>query len=198
MVTVPPLAALGWVRHEFGTRQSEPLTGRVATLRQTHSDIVWTVRDGEGCLGDGDALVTDEPGLLLAIRTADCVPILLADLERRVVAAVHAGWRGTVAGILARTVGEMQSKYGTKPIDVVAAIGPSIGPCCFEVGPEVPLPVVGRKADLWAANREQLERVGVGRIWVAERCTMCEPESFYSFRRGKDTGRMVSAIGIRG
>ncbi len=73
----------------------------------------------------------------------------------------------------------------------------SIGPCCFEVGPEVPLPVVERKADLWEANREQLARAGVGQIWVAGRCTMCEPEQFYSFRRAKDPGRMVSAIGIR-
>jgi YfiH family protein len=197
MVTAPPLAAFDWLRHEFGTRHTGPLTGRVATLRQTHSATVWTVRQSDGCLGDGDALITAEPGLLLAIRTADCVPILLADPVRRVVAAVHAGWRGTVAGILTQTLGQMRAEYETKPTDVVAAIGPSIGPCCFEVGPEVPLPVVERKADLWEANREQLTRAGVGQIWVAGRCTMCEPEQFYSFRRAKDTGRMVSAIGIR-
>ncbi len=197
MVTAPPLAAFGWLRYEFGTRQSGPLTGRVATLRQTHSDIVWSVRQAEGCLGDGDALITDEPGLLLAIRTADCVPILLVDPVRRVVAAIHAGWRGTMAGVLAQTVGQMETDYETNPKDVVAAIGPAIGPCCFEVGPDVPLPVVNRKADLWAANRDQLHEAGVGRIWVAERCTMCEPEMFYSFRRAKDAGRMVSSIGIR-
>ncbi len=197
MMTAPPLVAFDWLRHEFGTRHTEPLSGRVVTLRQTHSDIVWTVRQSEGCLGDGDALITDEPGLLLAIRTADCVPILLADPVRRVVAAVHAGWRGTVAGILTQTLGQMRAHYETNPLDVVAAVGPAIGPCCFEVGPEVPLPVVDRRADLWKANREQLTKAGVGQIWVAERCTMCEPETFYSFRRAKDTGRMVSAIGIR-
>lgn len=197
MLTAPPLASLDWLRHEFGTRHSEPLDGRVVTLRQTHSAIVWRVRESAGCLGEGDALITDEPGLLLTIRTADCVPILLADPVRRVVAAIHAGWRGTVAGILTQTLGQMTAHYETKPTDVVAAIGPAIGPCCFEVGAEVPLPVVERRADLWAANREQLEKAGVGRIWMAERCTMCEPELFYSYRRAKDVGRMVTAIGIR-
>lgn len=197
MVTAPPLAAFEWLRHGFGTRNSEPLTGRVATLRQTHSDLVWSVRQSVGCLGDGDAMITDEPGLLLAIRTADCVPILLADPVRKVVAAVHAGWRGTVAGILTQTVGQMSTDYETNPLDLIAAIGPAIGPCCFEVGAEVPLPLVDRKANLWEANRKQLEQAGVGSIWVAEQCTMCEPETFFSFRRAKDTGRMVSAIGIR-
>jgi len=185
-----------WLQHGFGTRHSPTWTGRLATLRQIHSDVIWSVRQAEGCLGDGDALISAEPGVLLAIRTADCVPILLADPVRRVVAAVHAGWRGTVAGIAGKTVERMRAEYGTDPTDVLAAIGPSIGPCCFTVGQDVPLPQQDGKADLWEANRKQLEGVGVGVIWVAERCTMCEEQEFYSFRRGKDTGRMVTAIGI--
>ena len=185
-----------WLQHGFGTRHTPPWAGRIATLRQTHSDIIWTVRQAEGCLGDGDALISAEPGLLLTIRTADCVPILLADPIRRVVAAVHAGWRGTVAGIAALTVERMRSEYGTNPADVLAAVGPSIGPCCFEVGEDVLLPRQNRKADLWEANRKQLEAVGVGLVWVAEACTMCDEPRFYSYRRGKDTGRMVSAIGV--
>ncbi len=198
MILAPPLEAQPWLRHGFGTRHTPPWSGRIATVRQTHSDVIWTVRETEGCLGDGDALISADPGLLLAIRTADCVPILIADPVRRVVAAVHAGWRGTVAGIAARTVDRMRVEYGTNPHDVLAAIGPSIGPCCFEVGVEVPLPQRDRKADLWTANREQLEAVGVGSVWVAGVCTMCEEQSYYSFRRGRDTRRMVSAIGVVG
>jgi YfiH family protein len=203
MVSAPPLAALPWLHHEFGTRHSAPLTGRVATLRQIHSAAVWSVRrspsglDEGVCLGEGDALITSEPGLLLAIRTADCVPILLADPVRRVVAAVHAGWRGTVAGILTQTVCQMHTDYETNPMDLVAAIGPAIGPCCFAVGSDVPLPVVAGKADLWEANRQQLEQAGVVTIWTAGQCTMCQPAFFYSFRRAKETGRMVSSIGLR-
>ncbi len=196
MILAPPFEGQRWLRHGFGTRDTPPWTGRIATLRQIHSDVIWTARETEGCLGDGDALISAERGLLLAMRTADCVPILMADPVRRVVAAVHAGWRGTVAGIAARTVDRMRAEYGTNPQDVFSAIGPSIGPCCFEVSVEVPLPQRDRKADLWTANREQLEAVGVGLIWVAGACTMCDERTFYSFRRGRDTGRMVSAIGV--
>jgi hypothetical protein len=85
----------------------------------------------------GDALLTSQPGLLLAVQTADCVPILLADPARRAVAAVHAGWRGTLARVVAKTVGRMRLEFGTRPADIVAAIGPAIGRCCYEVGPEV-------------------------------------------------------------
>ncbi len=196
MVLSPALAEQSWLQHGFGTRHSPAWTGRLATLRQIHSDVIWSVRQADGCLGDGDALISAEPGLLLAIRTADCVPILLADPVRRVVAAVHAGWRGTVAGIAGLTVERMRAEYGTNPRDVLAAIGPSIGPCCFAVGNEVELPQQDGKADLWVANRKQLGDAGVGLIWVAEQCTMCDEQRFYSFRRGRDTGRMTSAIGI--
>jgi len=198
MVLSPALAEQSWLRHGFGTRHSPAWTGRLVTLRQIHSDVIWPVRQAEGCLGDGDAMISAEPGMLLAIRTADCVPILLADPVRRVVAAVHAGWRGTVAGIAGLTVERMRAEYGTDPSDVLAGIGPSIGPCCFAVGEDVPLPRQAGKADLWEANRKQLGAAGVGLIWVAGRCTMCDEQEFYSFRRGRDTERMVTAIGVLG
>jgi hypothetical protein len=85
----------------------------------------------------GDALLTSQPALLLAVQTADCVPILLADTARRAVAAVHAGWRGTLRRVVAKTVGRMRLEFGTRPADIVAAMGPAIGRCCYEVGPEV-------------------------------------------------------------
>lgn len=84
-----------------------------------------------------DAALTRQPGLLLAVQTADCVPILLVDTERRCVAAIHAGWRGTLARIAAKTLGRMRVEFGTRPENVTAALGPAIGRCCYEVGPEV-------------------------------------------------------------
>ena len=103
-------------------------------LRQIHSALVW--RDPRPRQA-GDGLMTNRSGLRLAIRTADCLPILLADQRLRVVAAVHAGWRGTLARIAERTVGEMRAAYGCRPEDMLAAIGPGIGGCCYEVGPEI-------------------------------------------------------------
>jgi YfiH family protein len=103
-------------------------------LRQIHSAIVrlFTANPSEPCRGDASA--TNTPGLLLGIQTADCVPVLLVDPKRKAVAAIHAGWRGTLARILEKTVGEMQKNFSSSPADVLAAIGPSIGPCCYEVG----------------------------------------------------------------
>lgn len=114
---------------------------RVVTLRQIHSDIV-NVVDGSHLdiasdAPKGDALVTVEKGILLIVQTADCIPILLADTKRKAVAAIHAGWRGTLQRIAAKTIGRMQMEFGTHPKDVVAALGPGIGGCCYEVGHEV-------------------------------------------------------------
>ncbi|HEX8837402.1 MAG TPA: peptidoglycan editing factor PgeF [Candidatus Acidoferrum sp.] len=106
-------------------------------LKQIHSDVVHFFEDSpkEPCRGDASA--TTRLGLLLAVQTADCVPILLADLKKRAVAAVHAGWRGTLQRILAKAIGKMQMQFGSRPADMIAAIGPSIGGCCYEVGTEV-------------------------------------------------------------
>ena len=106
-------------------------------LRQIHSDTVhlFGAACTEAC--KADASVTNTPGLLLAIQTADCVPILLVDPKRRAIAAIHAGWRGTLARIAQKTVGQLQMQFGCNPSDLIAALGPSIGPCCYEVGPEL-------------------------------------------------------------
>jgi polyphenol oxidase len=114
---------------------------RVIALRQIHSDIVHTVTGTNSRPSaeapKGDALITNEPGLLLVVQTADCVPILLADEKRGAIAAIHSGWRGTLQRIAEKTLGRMQMEFGTRPQDVIAALGPGIGQCCFEVGPEV-------------------------------------------------------------
>lgn len=110
---------------------------RLTLLRQIHSDIVHEFPARADGTPRGDALITRAPGLLLAVGTADCVPILLADARRRAVAAIHAGWRGTLARIAEKTLGRMRMSFGTSPADVVAITGPAIGGCCYEVGPEV-------------------------------------------------------------
>lgn len=110
------------------------------TLRQIHSDISHVVSAPPAAPDSsqkGDALATRSPGLLLAIQTADCIPILLVDPRHRAIAAIHAGWRGTLARIASKTLGRMQMEFSTKPADVLAAIGPGIGQCCYEVGPAV-------------------------------------------------------------
>jgi purine-nucleoside/S-methyl-5'-thioadenosine phosphorylase / adenosine deaminase len=119
----------------------------LATLRQVHSDVAHIVcaplahlSRADSPSADspaGDAAITGQAGVLVSVQSADCVPILLADTKQCVVAAVHAGWRGTLARIAAKTLGRMQQEFGTRPQDVVAALGPAIGGCCYQVGPEV-------------------------------------------------------------
>ena len=106
-------------------------------LKQIHSDVVHFFENSPAEPCRGDASATNRSGLLLAVQTADCVPILLADLKKRAVAAVHAGWRGTLQRIVTKAIGKMQMHFGTRPEDLLAAVGPSIGGCCYEVGTEV-------------------------------------------------------------
>lgn len=122
--------------HAIGAEEMQ-----TAALRQIHSDIAHRVDHArldafkDGCRGD--ALFSRERGVILAVQTADCVPILLVDAKRRAIAAIHAGWRGTLQRIAGKTLGRMQMELGTQAKDVIAALGPSIGRCCYEVGPEV-------------------------------------------------------------
>jgi purine-nucleoside/S-methyl-5'-thioadenosine phosphorylase / adenosine deaminase len=110
---------------------------KLVSLKQFHSDVVhlFDAPPAEPCRGDASA--TNRAGLLLAVQSADCVPILLVDPKKRAVGAVHAGWRGTLRRIVAKAIGQMQMHFGTKPADLLAALGPSIGGCCYEVGTEV-------------------------------------------------------------
>jgi YfiH family protein len=199
-----PLEAFDWLVHGFGTRWSKSFgsCGNLATLHQIHSDIVVEAGGRSGCLGEGDALMENTPGLLIAVKTADCIPILLIDPRQRAVAAVHAGWRGTAQKIAAHAVEEMQKKFSSRPEDLHAAIGPGIGKCCYQVGPDVACQFVefadsNRHVDLPAANRHQLAGCGVLHIYTAQLCTMCMSE-FHSYRRDKQqAGRMFSVVGIR-
>ena len=126
---------------------------QLAPLRQFHSDVIYVLDHPPQNPPRGDALVTNAPGLILGVQTADCVPILLADTKRRVVAAVHAGWRGTLQRIAMKTIGRMQMVFGTRPKEIVAVMGPAIGGCCYEVGPEVAQAFAGQ----FAAARDWFE-----------------------------------------
>lgn len=191
------------------------VTGR--QVHSAHVAVVTAVDSGRGALDaesrlpDTDALVTSCKGVCLMVLSADCVPVLLYEPERRVVAAVHAGWRGSAAGIVAKTVELMRGRFACRPERIRAGIGPSIGKCCFEVGKEVAgvfedsfvgtvLPGrSGQKChvDLWEANRRQLLQSGLvdSHIEIAGMCTVCHPDRFFSYRRdGRAAGRFGAGI----
>jgi len=190
------LECLG-LMHGFGERSSTYPEG-ITTAKQVHSALV---QDAAGPLGAGDALISAQSGVIVGVKTADCVPILLVDPSTRTVAAVHAGWRGTADSIAAATVRALGVGWKTDPRNLRAAIGPSIGRCCYEVGPEVARrfgiavshPV---HLDLSGINEMQLRAAGVSNIWLSGECTFCAADRFYSFRREREqAGRMLSFIG---
>jgi polyphenol oxidase len=202
---VRELDAFEWLIHGFGTRHVDvpALYPNLGTLKQVHSADCVAAGGRSGMLGRGDALLENTPGAVVAVKTADCIPILLVDERRHAVAAVHAGWRGTVARIAVQALKAMHDRFGSAAEDVHAAIGPGIGECCYEVGPEV-AEQFGRQGrahvDLPGANRQQLADAGLapGRIYVANLCTKCHPGQFHSFRRDGDAaGRLYSFAGLK-
>jgi YfiH family protein len=221
-------AAWAMLAETFGCRPSE-----VVRLQQVHgaevivrrADRAQAVRPGcapaRGHDGDcddrptADIVISNDPSLLLTVQAADCVPLLLADRRSGAVAAVHAGWRGTAAGAAGVAVRALRAHFDARAGDLVAAIGPSIGPCCYEVGPELrdafltaghPRDEVERwfhsegRLDLWTANRDQLVRAGLPpeAVHVATLCTRDDAERLCSYRRdGARAGRIAAAIRAR-
>lgn len=186
--------------------------GKVYGVRQVHGQKIFVVREKEAVgteaeLPAADGLVTALPGVAVTTVHADCVPIIIVDPVRRVVAAVHAGWRGTLAGIVFNALETMGAEYQTDPADCWAAIGPAIGECCYRVPQERvdlfysrwpdlfgPEPPAGR-LDLAGINRDLLRKAGLskGNIDLAGVCTSCRREEFFSYRRDQgETGRMLS------
>jgi polyphenol oxidase len=208
-----------WVEAVSGNRAT-PLR----TVRQIHSNrSLVTPRDWaateSGSVPEADGIMTNERGFLIGVQTADCIPVLVADPANRAVAAFHAGWRGTVARIVELGVAKMRAEFGSDPADLVAAIGPGIGACCYTVGAEVlekfsadfsycdELFRAGGDGlrpdlslDLTEANRRQLMAAGIpaSSIAVVGGCTSCQPGLFYSHRASRGhAGRMMAVIGIR-
>jgi YfiH family protein len=226
-VTVPALAAIPRLLHGFGRRAPGPLAetreetarrvrarleanGRLLLLQQVHGAVV--ARAPWNGMPEADAGVAAEPGLLLGIQTADCLPVLLVDPQHGFVAAAHAGWRGTAAGVTRQAVRELVA-HGSRPADLAAALGPGIGPCCYEVGHELreafgpagagffhPGPNGRPHLDVRAANVRQLldEGVAAEAIHHLPDCTHCHPDLYHSYRReGHASGRMISFVGFR-
>lgn len=237
VITVPAFASnRGKIRHFFGTRdhtmgldfevgiprqgvQGAAPSSWVLSVKQVHGTDALVVdralTAADRFMSGWDALVTNQPGVMVAVRTADCVPVLMQDSKRRVVAAIHAGWRGAVAGIVPKTLTLLQSQFGSSPDEVRISIGPSAGACCYEVDEPVlntlrqnfsdwEQVVRGRpngKAhlDLRALVKEQARGAGAlpQFITTVNLCTICHENLFFSYRRdGKVNGTMVSAIGI--
>jgi len=207
-LTVHSLDSLDFIDYEFGTRHSTS-SADVVTVHQVHSArVIWncgTPARHQAVRPDADALIENTPGIAVGVKTADCVPILLADPKHHAVAAIHAGWRGSAAGIVYAAVQSMGEEFGTRPDDIYAAIGPSIGPCCYEVGEEVAakfgIPGSGHvHLDLRAINAGQLTDAGVParNVSTSPACTKCESDFYHSFRRDREAaGRMISWIRIK-
>jgi YfiH family protein len=198
--------------------QVEPLKKRASGLARTryNGKTQRVSRAGHGSSGFtqmADAIVTCEEGFFVGVYTADCLPILLVDPQEKAVAAVHAGWRGSLLRVAAKAAQEMISKMGCRPDDLLAALGPSIGPCCYEVGGQVLEPLqelyphgagVARlkqdgkgMLDLVELNRRQLLEIGLRdeNLYAVGLCTYCHADLFSSYRReGKGTAGMLSGI----
>jgi YfiH family protein len=191
--------------------------GDVTAAQQVHGSRVALVglEDRGRVIPATDALITDAPGVALLLRFADCLPVLLYDPVRRVVGLAHAGWRGTVKRIAAKMVLAMMDAYGSRPADIIAGLGPCIGPCCYQVGGEVIEPVKENfdhwpgllrpqgdgsvHFDLREANRRQLAELGVEDIEVSQLCTACRTDEFFSYRaEGGHTGCFAVVLGMRG
>lgn len=155
----------------------------------------------------GDAMVTDQPHKALVIQVADCQSVLLYEPVRRVVANVHCGWRGSIQNIIGRTVAVMVQQFDCRPANILAGIGPSLGPCCAEfVNFKSEIPQVfwkykdsNHRIDFWTISRDQLTAAGVaaGNIETSRICTRCRTDEFFSYRAEKITGRFAAVIGLK-
>lgn len=189
-----------------GTLGSEP--GDLFWAYQVHGRAVTRVEEGSEPRPRGDVLITNGQRHTLLLRYADCTPVLLADTRQRAVGIVHAGWRGSAVRAASAAVEALTEAFGSRPEDIVAGIGPAIGPCCYEVGQDVKEAFGADRAhlfedthlDLWSANREALMEAGVPseQIEVAEICTQCQSERFFSHRAngGQPAGRFAGLIRI--
>lgn len=224
ILTIPRFERIKGLVHGFGTRHLKEeyfhlnqrwKNFKILFLKQIHSNIIHWIETYPDRAQKGDAMLTDRPHILLAIKTADCLPVLIVDEQKMAIAAVHCGWRGTIQRVIHKAVQGLEDFYGCDRSSLLVAMGPSIGRECYEVGEDVyagfkseNLPLkslrnhhVRKKKyflDLKQANRDQLLSLGVreDNIFSASFCTHCE-ENFFSYRRDKDkVNRMISFIGL--
>jgi len=204
-------------------RLERATTGPLFVARQVHGTVISRVHAGDDRAAlaqtEADGVCSDSPAVAVGVFVADCIPALVVDPRTGSFAAVHAGWRGTVAGVLPAALRALETEFGARAGDLRVALGPAIGPCCFEVGPEVvaafealfpdastrgivlpsPRGAAGKaNVDLKAANRLLLERAGVAPAAIDEgpECTHCDRARFFSFRRdGSGTGQLMGLVG---
>jgi YfiH family protein len=218
----PPASSLDFGRHSSPAQRRinrERLCGaleiepeRLYRVKQVHGRRVVQVGGGDdptviGAI-EADALISDVPGVALGVLTADCVPVLIASRERTAFAAIHSGWRGTVAGVLQATIEALEQAFGCRPTELVAAIGPCVSGAAYEVSDEVAAEfaeiegavAIGKKGrphvDLRRAVAHELAGCGVTTIGCSERCTVGEESLFFSYRRdGAKAGRQLNVVG---
>ena len=206
-------------RHRLEAQLGTTESLHFIVANQIHSDHIHIIQDkktkgwhsSQDAIQKCDALITNIPNVILTILTADCVPILLYDTKKDVVAAIHAGWKGTKAEITYKTIQKMQKVFNSNPVDIMAGIAPAIGSCCYEVGGEVAqhffhipnsLTQIKDKymLDLPYINKMQLLKSGLveKHIEISNICTSCKVEHFFSYRKEKGcSGRFMSMIGLR-
>ncbi|MBU4484667.1 peptidoglycan editing factor PgeF [bacterium] len=210
------LASFPWMQHGFGKRtfdedQLRHSPHHVLKIDQVHGDdIIYVGQNNKDQLFKADAFVTDQPGIICHVRTADCVPILIADVEKKIVAAVHAGWKSSAKQIAAKTIRYMQDKLSCNPEKIIAAIGPCICHYCFEVEDDLldgfkgggfdPMPYVEKVKgkyylDLLGVNLAQMCEEGLVNYDLISECTF-ENRELNSFRRDKSDTRQVNFIVI--
>ena len=187
--------------------------GEAVFMEQVHGDEIWMLQAGKEAASWGnsvipraDAAVTDVPGMILVVQGADCQPIFLYDPMHQVIANVHAGWRGSIRGIVGKTVRSMSDTFGCRPESIIACIGPSLGPCCAEFTnymEEIPPSFWIYKNrrnffDFWSITRDQLidEGLSGNNVHTSGLCTRCRTDLFFSYRSRKTTGRFASVIGL--
>ncbi|MDE8735042.1 peptidoglycan editing factor PgeF [Eubacteriales bacterium DFI.9.88] len=193
---------------QLGLDQAQPIWP--AQVHKDHIAVIEKREDAPVRIADTDGLITDVPGVLLTTVHADCLPVYLCDPVKKAIGLVHAGWRGTAAGIAPKAARKMGEHFGSKPEDILVHIGPGISSCCFETGPEV-LEEFQRRwefagdfarpcgeknyLDLKGINRRQLEDAGIQKkhITASSHCTCCEPDLFCSYRREGGTYRRMGA-----
>jgi YfiH family protein len=224
-VSPPPWDSLnlGWTVGDDFVRVDQNYRRIANTLGFDRDDLVttWQVHGNtilladadrpQGSLGKADGLITNTPGIPLLQRYADCTPILLYDPEHRAAGIAHAGWQGVVNRTAEAAVRAMEKAFGSDPAAMVGAIGPAIGPCCYEVGPEVVTAIRNSQRDaddllrpsersghafldLWQANARQLQDAGVGMVEIAGLCTACHTDIFFSHRGDKGKSGRFGAV----
>ncbi|MDY0360065.1 MAG: peptidoglycan editing factor PgeF [Desulforegulaceae bacterium] len=221
-VSVPPFDSLN-ISFDVCDKESDVVKNRkivlnefgfdkMISVNQVHGVSHYIPKPLEGVYGehlskkkDADIIITDNPGQLLLIKTADCQPVLIADPLKKVCAAVHCGWKGLISNVVIRAIDIMIEKYGCVPKDMAAAIGPSLGACCAEFvnyRKEIPESLwkyrVGEyNFDLKEISKQHLIKTGLEEknIWIDENCTKCRQDLYFSYRNNKITGRQASVIG---